>query len=97
MTLDQIMRGYGTSLHLADDPPTGSPEILRLRTFCETEGLLPSDAAAEAILVRWASVLEAGFHGGIDIFEGDPPYAATALRELRVDGEVLQFIGQAAA
>ena len=89
MTLEQIARGYGAAFA----PESGGLfDVRSLRAFCETEGLHPADVAAEAIIVRWAPVLEAGFEGGIEIFEGDPPYAAIALRELRVEHEALQFL-----
>jgi len=89
MTLDQIVRGYSAACPAQSG---GVFDIRLLRAFCEAEGLLPADVAAEAIIVRWEPVLEAGFEGGIEIFEGDPPYAAMALRELRAEHEAIQFL-----
>jgi hypothetical protein len=79
MPVEQLARGYAESLQ------DGFPCIRTLRAFCETEGLLPADVAAEAILVRWYPVMDAQFHGGINIWEGEPCFAETVgLRELSI-------------
>lgn len=92
LELSQIERGF---IHAYSTPTArqyGAPDIVALRVWCEAEGLVPADVAAEAILVRWVLVADAAFNG-VDVYGGDPPYAAHALCELRVEDDVLQFVG----
>jgi len=92
MTLEHIERGYNTDVKLGPESD-GLPDILAIRAFCESERLLPSDVAADVIVIRWASVLEASFEGGIEVFEDDPPYANIGLRELSASQDALQCMG----
>jgi len=92
LQLDQIERGYVRAYSTKSARSRGEPDIVALREFCEAEGLLPADVAAEAILVRWSTVMDAAFNG-IDVHEGDPPYVMQALRELQVEYDVPQSIG----
>jgi len=92
LELDQIERGYALAFSTDAARQYGQPDILALRQFCVSEGILPADVGAEAILVRWSPVADAMFNG-VDVMEGDPPYFIRALRELRVEDDVLQFIG----
>jgi len=90
--LDQIERGYRTACSTDVARQYGRPDIGALREFCASEGILPADVAAEAILVRWSPITDAMFDG-VDVMDGDPPYVMHALRELRVEYDALQFIG----
>jgi len=92
LELDQIERGYARSYSTEVALRCGEPDIVALREFCTSEGILPADVAAEAILVRWSPIADAMFDG-VDVMDGDPPYVMHALRELRVEYDALQFIG----
>ena len=92
LDLDQIERGYARAYSTDVARQYGEPDILALRQFCEAEGLLPADVAAEAILVRWSPIEDAMFND-VDVRDGEPPILMQAVRELRVEHDVLQFIG----
>lgn len=70
----------------------GFPDIVVLRDWCLKQGLTPADVAAEAILVRMSPVMETWFE--------HPDFTEAArkvmtLRELRVEQDVIQFVGGA--
>lgn len=86
LTWPQIIAGYGESM--ANNQ--GVPDILVLRDWCGKHGIIPADVAAEAILVRITPVIEA--------YAEDPEFGPEAqrkmaLRVLRVEDDVLQFVG----
>ena len=89
LTWPQILAGYGRSM----ENNQGFPDIVLLRAWCEDAGLQPADVAAEAILVRIAPVVETyAEHPNFDA----SAQANMAIRELRVERDVLQFVGSKA-
>lgn len=88
LTYPQIHQGYSASL--SGDGSFG--DIVILRAWCEEEGILPADVAAEAILVRMSPVIDALFDRP-DLSHAEQK--AIALRDLEVRYDVLQFIGAA--
>jgi len=88
LTWSQILSGYEASMANSQ----GFPDILLLRAWCEKEHLLPADVTAEAILVRIAPVVETyAEHPGFSA----EAQGGMALRDLRVERDVLQFMGGA--
>ncbi|WP_206240088.1 hypothetical protein [Novosphingobium terrae] len=88
LTWPQIIAGYAESM----SNNQGFPDIVLLRTWCEQNSILPADVAAEAILVRMAPVVET--YAEHPEFEAEAQ-REMALRELRVEDDVLQFVGAA--
>lgn len=82
----QILEGYGSSMKTGQ----GFPDVPALRAWCQQAGLHPADVAAEAILVRISPVVETyAEHPEFDA----AAQASMALRDLRVERDVLQFVG----
>lgn len=82
----QILEGYGASMATGQ----GFPDVLALRAWCQRAGLYPADVAAEAILVRISPVVETYTEcPDLDAVA----QARMALRDLRVERDVLQFVG----
>ena len=65
-SVEELDRGYAAYVR---------GEWQALLHFCAAQGLFPADVAAEALLLRWLPVMEAGFEGGVEIWEGSPSYA----------------------
>jgi len=86
LTWPQIITAYAESM----SNNQGYPDILRLRAWCEAHGILPADVAAEAILVRMVPVVET--YAEHPEFEAEAQ-RQMALRDLRVENDVLQFVG----
>ncbi|WP_210428617.1 hypothetical protein [Novosphingobium sp. SG707] len=86
LTWEQVQQGYAASL----GPDGAFGDIVRLRAWCEAQGLVPADVAAEAILVRMSPVIE--HMSEAEDFD-EAAQEEMAMRELDVRFDVLEFVG----